>query len=566
MTEEQESAVNLEQIKVVCPECGYSKMISAKVVPLAGIWAACPKCSHKIFIPPPATIRQQTIITHQSVSDTQVPSGEKVDNPPLSAMVKFQTFTVYDNRFKGKGTVLIEGETIQVIARRRRLFSLGKKTEQYPLCSIRNRTRKGKVVNFAIPVGNKQWQAMLVCEDEKVAEAIAARLPATADSSLYTMQQANQELKDQLAKLPKGMPVTWALLAMNIMAYGAIAFATKRWFQFDAAYLTAVGANFSPLTTSGQWWRILTATFLHLNFFHLLFNMIALYSFGRLAERLYGAKTFLGIYLLAGIAGSCGTLLFFSHAVGVGASGAIFGLMGVIAVFLAKDHDFLSPGARKQLFTNFAIYGAYSLMQGFGKAGIDNAAHVGGLFAGLVMAWSIGTPLRLRKETMTNWFSRRVAAATCLVLLCAGIAVVAAPKQGDEYKIHVALNELLTELGAKETVLAQEAQKLNARLSAQGNDANPAVDQEVAQELIRLWKDTYEGYAERVATQQPKSEGVKRRQEVLLAYARLKQQGGKLLAEAVEKDDQKFTEEGKQKIDEANKLAAELEKPVQWYR
>ncbi len=567
MREIMEQAASAERIKVICPGCGYSKMIPAKAVPAAGARATCPNCAVEIFIASPQAVRQPVALTPPPAPAQEIsPAKEAQESVLLSAPVKFQTFSTYDNRFKGKGMVMIDGDAIQVTARRRHLFSFGRKTERYPLSSLRNLTRKGKIIRFALPVGKKPWQAVLVCEDEKTAVAMAARLPAVVDTSLYTVQQAGQELKEQLASLPSGTPVTWLLLAMNFLAYGAIAVAAKDWLHFDAAYLSAVGGNFSPLTTSGQWWRLLTAVFLHLNIVHLLVNMYALYALGHLAERLYGARAYLGTYLLAGIAGSCGTLLFSPQAVSVGASGAIFGLMGVLGVFLATDHEFLSAGARKKLFTNFAAYGIYSLMQGFGRAGIDNAAHVGGLLAGIIMAWAIGTPLRLKKETTASWFAGRVAVGTCVVVLCAGIVLAAAPKQGDEYKIHVALNDLLKELGAKEVVLTQEAKKLNVRLTELGQDDHSEEAQEAGRELIRIWRNTYEGYPERVAAFQPKTEGVKRRQEVLLSYLRLKQEGGELMAAAIAQDgDQRLIEESRRRMADAGRLVEELKKPVRWY-
>jgi len=550
MSEALPQKSDMERVKVLCPECGFSKQVPAQAIPAAGARATCPKCAYRITISSPIKNREDSEITSEAIP------AEKNNSAQLSANVNFQTFTAYDNRFKGKGIVRIEGDHIQVSGRRRHIFSFGSKTENYNVSSIRNVVRKGKVVRFAILIGKRQWQAMLVCADEKTAEAIAERFPATIDSDLYTAQQASQELKDRLSQLPGGTPVTWGLLAFNILIYLSMVYTTNRWLQFDAGYLSTVGGNFSPLTSEGQWWRLLSSTFLHIGLFHLLFNMFALYSFGRLVERLYGPRAFFGLYLLAGFVGSCGTLLAAPEAVGVGASGAIFGVIGIIVVFLATDRDFLSQGARKKLFANFALYGAYVLVNGFGKAGIDNAAHVGGLLSGLTMAWFIGTPLRLREEK-PGLLRGRVLAGACLVLLCAGVAVASAPKLSGDYKIHVEMIKLLQEIGVKEIALVEETKILGAK----GAKATPAD----IKKMVQNFKTAYDGYAERLTALQPTGQRLKTRQVVILSYITQKKEGCLIMAQGLERDDKKMVEEGGRKLGEANKLGAELAKQVHWY-
>lgn len=203
------------------------------------------------------------------------------------------------------------------------------------------------------------------------------------------------------------------------------------------------------------------------------------------------------------------------------------------------------------------MYGSYALVNGFGKTGIDNAAHVGGLLAGLTMAWFIGTPLRLKKGA-TGRLTGRIAAGTCLVLLCAGVTVAAAPKLSNDYKVHVEIVELLKELGDKEKGFAQEAKKM----VSMGEENTPAN----AVHMFRHWESTYEEYMEKLARLKPKAEDVKRRQEVLLDYVKLKKQGGALMAEPLAKDDPELADAGSRKVVQANKLAAELAKPVKWYR
>ncbi|BCA78847.1 hypothetical protein AOP6_0634 [Desulfuromonas sp. AOP6] len=558
MTKAPPSMQNEETIKIQCPECGHSKRLPAKAVPAKGAVATCPKCAGRFQVPPPGAGKEVPAVASRVASAATQGSArpDPVDPPPVTAKVKFQTFVTYDNRFKGKGEVRIADGFIQIQARRRwmGLFS-GRKTERYPLAAVRNLFCKGKTVQFVIPQGKRVWQAYLVCADQKTAQALAARLPKTVDGKFTTTQQANNELKERMSQLPAATPVTWALLALNIMAYLAMAWTTKQWLQFDAAYLTSVGGNYSPLTTDGQWWRMLTATFLHAGLLHLVFNMLALYHIGRLVERLHGPWAYLSIYLLAGIAGSCGTLLFSPLNVGIGASGAVFGVMGAMVIFFQIDRDFLTSGARNKIATTFAIYGFYALMNGIGKAGIDNAAHVGGALTGIALAWFIGKPLRLKKED-GGWLSRRALAGVGLVLLGVGVALAAAPKRGSDYRVAASIVELQQELSAKEKILADEVVKM----SEMAED----VDSAKVTEVVTLWQNTYQGLPERLAQLQPENESLQKRQEVLLAYIRLKQEGGELMAEAFAKEDNTLAKQSVEKLKEANELASGLAKPIQW--
>ena len=549
MAEPTSSVPIADSVRIACPECGFSKELPSQRMPPAGTMATCPKCACRFPVAAQAVpVREQL-----PVPPPAPPVVKPV--PSFAIKVKFQGFSRWDNRFRGSGEVKVRGEYLEITGRRRRPFAFRRKSERYPLTALRNVSRNGAVVSFALPLEKGHWQAYLVCAHEASATALVNRLPVIVDSSLFTFGEAQQELKTRMEQLPQAAPAAWALLALNILVYLAVAWTGDNWLQFNPEHLANVGGNFSPYTTEGQWWRLVTATFLHGGLVHLVFNMYALFSFGLLAERLYGTKAFLGIYLLAGVVGSCGTLLFSSNAVGVGASGAIFGIMGALVAFLVTDKDFLSDGARKRLLTNFAVFTAYMLSQGFGKAGIDNAAHMGGMLTGLTLGWFTGSPLKFRQEG-ADWISGRVAAGIALVLLVAGVAVAAAPKPGADFRTHVAMIELTKELGARESALSEEMK----RIAAKGTGTTPAD----VEQMVRQLKTTHDGFAERLTALQPTSPELQTRRQVLLDYVALKQEGSLLLAEGIEKTDARLVEEGKQKLEEGNNLAKELAKPVKW--
>src|SRR5690625_6084003 len=100
----------------------------------------------------------------------------------------------------------------------------------------------------------------------------------------------------------------------------------------DVETLIQFGAKYNPAMIDGEWWRLISSMFLHIGFFHLAMNMLALYYLGVAVERIYGSRRFLMIYFLAGIAGSL-TSFAFSINVSAGASGAIFGLFGAMLFF-----------------------------------------------------------------------------------------------------------------------------------------------------------------------------------------------------------------------------------------
>lgn len=148
------------------------------------------------------------------------------------------------------------------------------------------------------------------------------------------------------------------------------------------------GANFGPATLGGEWWRLLTATFIHAGVIHLFFNMLALWNLGAIVEGALGSACFASIYFLSGLAGSITSLAWHPHATSVGASGAIFGLFGALIGLLAKRRliygEPIDRATIKSFALNIFLNLAISLLPG-----IDFAAHFGGLIAGLIVGFLI---------------------------------------------------------------------------------------------------------------------------------------------------------------------------------
>ncbi len=148
-------------------------------------------------------------------------------------------------------------------------------------------------------------------------------------------------------------------------------------------YLTLIGMKNNQAIIQGQLWRFLTPLFLHGGLLHLGFNSYFLYIFGRQVERLFGGTRFLIIYLLSGITGTLFSFLF-SQQNSIGASGALFGLMGAWVALLYQNRKLLAD-TNRHLRSILMVIGI-NLLIGL-SPGIDNWGHLGGLVGGLILGW-----------------------------------------------------------------------------------------------------------------------------------------------------------------------------------
>lgn len=176
---------------------------------------------------------------------------------------------------------------------------------------------------------------------------------------------------------------TYVFLAVNILMWLAMSAAGG---SENPLVLIRFGAKFHPLIAAGEYWRLVTANFIHIGIIHLAFNSWALYLFGLQVERRFGRTRFLVLYLLSGVGG---TVLSYvgSESLSAGASGAIFGLMGATIVYFVTYRDAFGYQGRRQLSSLLLITG-YNLVWGFMSTTIDNLGHIGGLLVGLALGWA----------------------------------------------------------------------------------------------------------------------------------------------------------------------------------
>jgi rhomboid protease GluP len=185
--------------------------------------------------------------------------------------------------------------------------------------------------------------------------------------------------------LPTAIPrVTYTILGITVFVY-LIQMLSQYALGYDLAI--GLGAKSNAAIRAGQLWRFFTPMLLHGSIFHIGFNMYALYIIGIGLERRFGHGRFLLLYLLSGFAGSVFSFLL-SSADSIGASGAIFGLIGAEGIFLYHNRKLLGSQVKRAI-NNVIFIVVLNLLLGL-SPGIDNWAHVGGLMGGLIFAWFAG--------------------------------------------------------------------------------------------------------------------------------------------------------------------------------
>jgi membrane associated rhomboid family serine protease len=170
--------------------------------------------------------------------------------------------------------------------------------------------------------------------------------------------------------------VTTSLIAINVGIY-LLQLAGGAPINANRGWIYEHGALYGPLVASGDWYRLITAAFLHYGPIHLGLNMLALWWIGRPLEDYLGPLRYLLLYLVAGLAGSAGALIMNPTAVTVGASGAIFGILGAAIVLERQRIYVLGGSAITLLVVNLAFT--------FAVPGISIGGHLGGLAGGALV-------------------------------------------------------------------------------------------------------------------------------------------------------------------------------------
>jgi rhomboid protease GluP len=194
--------------------------------------------------------------------------------------------------------------------------------------------------------------------------------------------------------IPHARFTTVLILLVNTGLYLAMVLHSMRTdasgggLNLDPQTLFEFGAKYGPALQQGQWWRLITAGFLHGGLVHILMNSWVLFDLGAQTEESYGTSRYLVIYILSTITGFMASA-WWSPVLSIGSSAGIFGLIGAMIAMGVRDRSSYGAAVRK-LYIRWAIYGLILGILPF--FGIDNGAHLGGLAGGFILAYIAGLP------------------------------------------------------------------------------------------------------------------------------------------------------------------------------
>ncbi len=215
----------------------------------------------------------------------------------------------------------------------------------------------------------------------QLADDLAAQVH---DEPPFLSEELSSHRLPRLSGVPaREMPVTVFMAGANLLAsvvvyliYGSIT---------DLGALIAAGANIKSATVAGEWWRMVSSTFLHVGVAHLLLNVYGLWVLGRLVEQMQGSARTLAIYAVAGAAGAIASTYIGGTATAVGASGAVVGLMGAAVAELGMYRKHYPTSWARPLFGMLLLLSVAQLAVGFFYPIVDQWGHVGGFAGGALM-------------------------------------------------------------------------------------------------------------------------------------------------------------------------------------
>ena len=222
-----------------------------------------------------------------------------------------------------------------------------------------------------------------------------------------------QHLEFLQAVWTRRTPYTYFFFGLNIFIFILMAFAGG---STNEPTLTAFGVKSNAQIDGGQWWRFVTPIFLHIGLLHIFFNSYALWVVGPQVEKLYGGARFVILYVLTGVAGVAASYFYHPLNESAGASGAIFGLFGVLLVFGIRHRNEIPPFFQRAVGAGVLPVILINLVIGFSIPAIDNSAHIGGLLAGAVLAAII--PFQRPGEEESPFFTSIQVAVMSLIAIC----------------------------------------------------------------------------------------------------------------------------------------------------
>lgn len=211
------------------------------------------------------------------------------------------------------------------------------------------------------------------------------------------------------------------------------------------------GADMGPLTLHGEWWRLITACFLHVGIAHIGMNMYSLWQVGRPVEWIYGRARYVLIYAVAGLGGDLASLYHHPNTVSAGASGAIFGVFGAMIAFVLVNRKQMSKTAVDSVLRSAGYVILVNAVIGFSVKEIDLSGHIGGLVVGFLLGCLLAK--RNADGTMRLPLVKGLTIAIAAIVLCAvGMKALAARTPGDGKFLKAVISAPNVPLGAEGTL------------------------------------------------------------------------------------------------------------------
>jgi len=359
------------------------------------------------------------------------------------------------------------------------------------------------------------------------------------------------DLDEHLGKLTPYVWVTYVLAAINLIVFIVMIAKGVRADQPSVDDLVKWGGNVTALDYTTEPWRLFTSCFIHSGFMHIGMNLFGLLLLGQRAERMVGPWGFLLAYIASGLVGSIASSLVNQHLVSVGASGAIFGIVGLQLSILLTHPETPLRRSLQSAWTGMLVYLGYNLFSGFTTPGIDNAAHLGGLAAGALCGLVLSQ--RLEPESLDNRWWRNAVLAIGAVLVIGGGFLAAKSHFADSAEWNLAAIEF-------DEVQPRIQNRFNSAVTAAqaGTLDDRAVGRIMDEEVLPPWRAIA---AKLHAVKAPSGE-VGERRRMLLEFVDAREQAWAAISEACKETDP-VKKGAKFKL--GNALMAEAETKVNAY-
>ncbi len=458
-------------------------------------------------------------------------------------------------RLYGAGSVQLAGEDVLLGGWERTWLWMPVEAEQrVRISEIRGVASHGNQVQIQCTrAGLRSRRFQIHMDDASQARAFATQISTAPSQQLDRKWAALSEFN---LRVQAGNPYTWAsylLVGLNVAIYVAMVVAARGALVFAPEQLIAWGADIGYQTLGGQPWRLLTATFLHANLLHLLLNMWVLWGAGRVIERLYGSRTYLALYLYAGVLGSVASVFWNPLAVAVGASGAIFGVLGGFLALLLRRRGAIPHTVIRAHLLSTTLFVLVNLVAGMRSPVVDNAAHVGGLVSGFFLGWWLARP-----PAPNTWkLSRRQlidASLAALLWLAAGLWLAGM----FDHELSASERYMRAHswyIRGEERSLAA-ATRIYGQLSA-GTLAEPAAAKQVEQEVLKFWREANE----RLSKEKPSADPDQRKvQSLLLQYVVIRQRWAEAWVQGIKEADDGALKKAAADVEESQRLVARMQR------